>query len=41
MKISSEETKTVAFEGKDKLRSKIVTNGNIIEQVNTFRYLGN
>ncbi|HYS62000.1 MAG TPA: reverse transcriptase family protein [Gemmatimonadales bacterium] len=41
MKISSGKTKTMAFKGKDAIRSKIVIDGKIIEQVNTFRYLGN
>ena len=42
MKISSEKPKTMTFKGKeDAMRNKIVTNGNIIAQVNTFKYLGN
>ena len=41
MKLSSEKTKTMAFKGKDALRGTIAINGNIIEQVNTFRYRGN
>lgn len=40
MTISSKKTKTIAFKGKDPIRSKIVINGKIVEQVNTFRYLG-
>ena len=39
-KISADKTKTMAFKGKDALRSKIVIN-DIIEQTNAFRYLGN
>jgi hypothetical protein len=31
----------VAFKGRDPTRSKIVINKKIIEQVNTFNYLGN
>ena len=41
MRISSEKTKTMAFKGKEPVRSKIVINGKIIEQVNNFKYLGN
>ena len=37
MKISIEKIKTVAFNGKDAMRSKSIINGNI-EQVNTFRF---
>lgn len=36
----TEKNRTMTFKGKDAVRSKIVINGNIIEQVNTFRYLG-
>jgi predicted ATP-grasp superfamily ATP-dependent carboligase len=31
----------MAFKGRDAKRSKIVINNKIIEQVNTFNYLGN
>ena len=41
MKISLEKAKTMVLKGKDAVRSKIVINGNIIELVNTFRYVGN
>ena len=42
MKISSDKTKTMAFIGKDTVRSKILINvSNIIKQVNMFKYLGN
>jgi hypothetical protein len=40
MKISCAKTKTLAFKGKDPVRSKVVIANKIIEQVNTFRYLG-
>lgn len=40
MKISSAKTKTLAFRGKEPVRSKIVINGKIIEQVRNFKYLG-
>ena len=40
MKISTPKTKVMAFIGKDPKRSKIVINGDIIEQVNSFKYLG-
>ena len=40
MKISSTKTKTLAFKGKEPIRSKIVINNKIIKQVNTFHYLG-
>jgi hypothetical protein len=38
--ISTNKTKTMAFRGRDPIRSKIVINNKIIEQVNTFSYLG-
>ena len=41
MNISSEKTKTMAFKGMDAVGSKIVVNGNIIKQFNTFRYVEN
>ena len=41
IKISSEKTKTMAFKGVGTVRSEVVINRNIIEQVNMFRYLGN
>src|SRR6266576_4746657 len=40
MKMSTSQTKTLAFKGKNTARSKIVVSGKIIEQVNNFRYLG-
>jgi hypothetical protein len=40
LKISTSKTKTVAFKGRDTVRNKIVINDNIIEQINTFTYLG-
>ena len=39
--ISKHKTKTMAFKGPDPIRSKIVIDSKIIEQVNTFNYLGN
>jgi transposase len=38
--ISTNKTKTMAYRGRDHIRSKIVINNKIIEQVNTFCYLG-
>jgi hypothetical protein len=38
--ISTNKTKTMAFRGRDHIRSKIVINNKIREQVNTFNYLG-
>lgn len=40
-KISTEKTMTMAFKGKEPIRSRIVIGGKIVEQVNTFRYLRN
>jgi hypothetical protein len=40
MKISTEKTRVMAFRGKDPVRSKIVINERIIEQVSSFKYLG-
>lgn len=40
MKISTQKTKTMAFRGKEAVRSKIVINRKIIEQVSSFNYLG-
>jgi len=39
IKISTSKMKTMAFKGKDLVRSKIVINNNITEQINTFSYL--
>jgi hypothetical protein len=39
--ISTDKSKAMAFKGRDPTRSKIVINNKIIEQVNTFNYLGN
>jgi hypothetical protein len=38
--ISVQKTKLVAFKGRDPVRSKIVIDNKIIEQVNSFKYLG-
>jgi hypothetical protein len=40
LKISVNKTKTIGMKGKMNMRNKIVTNNNIIEQVNSFNYLG-
>ncbi|NSM56166.1 RNA-directed DNA polymerase [Wolbachia endosymbiont of Atemnus politus] len=40
MEISIEKTKVMAFLGNDPVRSKIVINNRIVEQVNKFKYLG-
>lgn len=40
MIISTDKTKVMAFLGSYPIRSKIVLNNKIIEQVNTFKYLG-
>jgi hypothetical protein len=40
MKISHQKTKIVAFEGTEPIRSKIVMENMILEQVNTFTCLG-
>ena len=40
LSISTNKTKTMAFKGLEPLRSKIVINNQIIEQVNIFNYLG-
>ena len=39
-KMSLTKTKTIAFKGEDPVRSKIVVNNKIAEQVDTFGYLG-
>jgi hypothetical protein len=39
MKISHKKTKIMAFKGTEPLRSKIVIDNMILEQVNTFKYL--
>jgi len=39
--ISVQKTKSMAFEGRDPVRTKIVIDNKIIEQVNSFNYLGN
>ena len=33
--------KSMAFKGRDPVRTKIITDNKIIEQVNSFNYLGN
>lgn len=40
MKISTQKTKTMAFVGADTIRSKIVINDEVIEQIRHFKYLG-
>jgi hypothetical protein len=40
MSISTEKTKIMAFLDKDPVRSKICINNKMLEQVNTFNYLG-
>jgi hypothetical protein len=39
LKISTNKMKTMAFKERDPVRSKIVINNNITEQINTFNYL--
>jgi len=39
--ISVQKTKSMAFKGRDPVRTKIVINNKIIEQINMFNYLGN
>ena len=39
--ISVQKTKSMAFRGRDPVRIKIVIGNKIIEQVNSFNYLGN
>jgi len=39
--ISVQKTKSIAFRGQDPVRTKIVIDNKIIEQVNSFYYLGN
>ncbi len=40
MKISPNKTKVMAFKGLEPLRAKIVIDGQIIEQISEFKYLG-
>jgi hypothetical protein len=40
MNISSDKTKSMALVGREQRRVKIVIDGEIIEQVSTFKYLG-
>jgi hypothetical protein len=40
MRISTMKTKTMAFQGKDHIRRKIVIDNKTIEQVSSFKYLG-
>jgi hypothetical protein len=40
MKISHQKTKIMAFKGTEPIRSKIVIDNMILEEVNTFTYLG-
>jgi len=39
--ISVQKTKSMAFKGRDPVRTKIVINNKIMEKVNLFNYLGN
>jgi hypothetical protein len=39
--VSVEKTKSMAFKGRDQVRTKIVIGNKIIEQVNSFNSLGN
>ena len=39
--ISVQQTKWMAFKGRDPVRTKIVIDNKIIEKVNSFNYLGN
>jgi hypothetical protein len=39
--LSVQKTKSMAFRGRDPVRTKIVIDNEIIEQVNSFNYLGN
>ena len=39
--ISLQKTKSMAFKGRDPVRTKIVTDNKIIGRVNLFNYLGN
>ena len=39
--ISVQKTKTMVFRGRDPVRTKIVIDNKIIEQVNSFNYLRN
>ena len=39
--ISVQKTKSMAFEGRDPVRTEIVIDNKIIEQVSSFNYLGN
>ena len=39
LNISTSKMKTMAFKGRDPVRSTSVTNNNITEQINTFNYL--
>jgi len=40
LNISVQKTKSVAFKGRDQVRTKIVIDNKITEQVNLFNYLG-
>jgi hypothetical protein len=40
LKITTSRMKTIAFKGRDPVRSKIVVNNSIIEQTNTCNYVG-
>ena len=39
--ISVQKTKSMAFRGRDPVRTKIIIDNKIMEQVNSFNYLGN
>jgi hypothetical protein len=40
LKISTSKTQTIAYKGRGPVRSKILVNNNIVEQINTFSYVG-
>jgi hypothetical protein len=40
IKISTSKVKTVAFKGRDTVRSTLIISNNIIKQTNIFNYLG-
>ena len=41
MSISVQKTKSMAFKGRDTVRTETIIDNKIIEQVNMFNYLGN
>jgi hypothetical protein len=40
MRISTMKTKTMAFQGENHIKCKIVTDNKTVEQVSSFKYLG-